>query len=115
MITGVIKNKIDIAKEFCNKYKVILVLKSADTVIAIPNEQVYIINEGNTALSKGGSGDALTGLISSFIAQGYNMKDACILACYTLGKSAKYAVKKSHPSSLLITDIIKYYNKVFNE
>ena len=114
-VEEIIKNKIDIAKEFCNKYKVILVLKSADTVIAIPNEQVYIINEGNTALSKGGSGDALTGLISSFIAQGYSNKDACILACYTLGKSAKYAVKKSHPSSLLITDIIKYYKKVFNE
>ena len=114
-VEEIIKNKIDIAKEFCNKYKVILVLKSADTIIAIPNEQVYIINEGNTALSKGGSGDALTGLIASFIAQGYNMKDACILACYTLGKSAKYAVKKSHPSSLLITDIIKYYKKVFNE
>lgn len=114
-VEDIIKNKVEIAKEFCNKHKVVLILKSADTIIAVPNEEIYIINQGNTALSKGGSGDALAGLTASYIAQGYSIKDSCILACYTLGKAAEYAVHKSHSSYLLVTDIIKYYKKVFNE
>lgn len=114
-VEEIIKNKVSMAKEFAEKYNVTLVLKSADTIIAVPNKNVYILNEGNTALSKGGSGDALAGLIVSYIAQGYSIEHACILAVYTLGRAAKYAVKKNHPSSLLITDIIKYYKKVYNE
>ena len=114
-VEEIIKNKISMAKEFADKYNITLVLKSADTIIAIPNKNIYILNKGNTALSKGGSGDALTGLIASYIAQGYLIEHACILAVYTLGKAAEYAVKKNHPSSLLITDIIKYYKKVYNE
>ena len=114
-VEEIIKNKVSMAKEFADKYNIMLVLKSADTIIAIPNKNIYILNKGNTALSKGGSGDALTGLIASYIAQGYLIEHACILAVYTLGKAAEYAVKKNHPSSLLITDIIKYYKKVYNE
>lgn len=112
-VEEIIKNKVSMAKEFADKYNITLVLKSADTIIAIPNKNIYILNKGNTALSKGGSGDALTGLIASYIAQGYLIEHACILAVYTLGKAAEYAVKKNHPSSLLITDIIKYYKKVY--
>ena len=112
-VEDIIRNKVSMAKEFADKYNITLVLKSADTIIAIPNKNIYILNKGNTALSKGGSGDALTGLIASYIAQGYLIEHACILAVYTLGKAAEYAVKKNHPSSLLITDIIKYYKKVY--
>lgn len=108
-IEDIIKNKIEIAKEFSDKYKITLVLKAADTLIAVPDKEIYIINQGNTALSKGGSGDALAGLIASYIAQKYSIKESCILACYTLGRAAEKAVKKNSPSSLLITDIIKYY------
>lgn len=114
-IKEVIDNKILLANQFVSKYNVCLVLKSADTVIAVPDDKIYILNKGNTSLSKGGTGDALCGLIASLLAQGYNMKDACILASYIIGKSAEKAVEKFNPACLSITDIISYYNEVFNE
>lgn len=109
------KNKVSLAKEFADKYNIYLILKSAETIAAVPNDKVYILNTGNTALAKGGSGDALCGLTASLAAQGYSAKDTCILAPYILGKSAEKAVAKHNPAYLSITQIINYYNEVFNE
>ncbi len=114
-IDEVKQNKIILVKEFANKYNMYLILKSSETIIAIPNDKAYILNVGNTALSKGGSGDALCGLIASLIAQSYTIKEACILAVYILGKSAEKAVVKNNPACLSITQIINFYNEVFNE
>ncbi len=108
-------NKLSLAKEFAGKYNIHLVLKSADTIICVPNNKAYILNVGNTALSKGGSGDSLCGLIVSFIAQNYNIKDACILSAYILGKSAEKAVEEHHPVFLSITQIINYYSNILQE
>ena len=114
-INEVKKDKVKLAKEFADKYNIYLILKSAETIIAVPNDKVYILNTGNTALSKGGSGDALCGLAASLFAQGYSLKNTCILAAYILGKSAEKAVEKNNPAYLCITQIIDYYNEVFNE
>ena len=57
----------------------ILVLKGANTLIAHQGE-VFINTFGTQALSKGGSGDVLSGMIGSLIAQGYSLKDAAIQA-----------------------------------
>lgn len=114
-INEIKKDKVSLAKEFADNYSIHLILKSAETIIAVPNDKVYILNTGNTALSKGGSGDALCGLTASLSAQGYSLKDTCILAAYILGKSAEKAVEKNNPAYLSITQIINYYNEVFNE
>ncbi len=114
-IDEVKENKLALAKEFADKYNIYLILKSAETIIAVPNDKTYILNTGNTALSKGGSGDALCGLTVSLAAQGYSLKDACILAVYILGKSAEKAVEYYNPTTLSITQIINYYSEVLNE
>lgn len=114
-IDEVKKDKLRLTKQFANKYNIHVVLKSAETIITIPNDKSYILNVGNTALSKGGSGDALCGLIVSFLAQGYSIKNACILSAYILGKSAEKAVEKSNPACLSVSQIIDYYGKVFDE
>ena len=59
---------------------VTLVIKSANTFI-VSGGQIYIINDGTPSLAKGGSGDALAGMIASLLAQGYSAKDAAISAC----------------------------------
>ncbi len=114
-IENIKSNKINIAEDVANKYNITLILKSADTIIACPKKAAYILNEGNTALAKGGSGDALTGLTASLIAQGNSIENACILACYILGKSAEYAVSSKNASTVYISQIIEEYSKVFNE
>ena len=91
------------------------ILNSVKIIDDFSSIKINILNTGNTALSKGGSGDALCGLTVSLAAQGYSLKDACILAVYILGKSAEKAVEYYNPATLSITQIINYYSEVLNE
>ena len=59
----------------------IIVLKSATTHI-IYQETIFVNSIGNAGLAKGGSGDALTGIITSFLAQGYSPLNTAIIGVY---------------------------------
>ncbi|MGP1437532.1 MAG: NAD(P)H-hydrate dehydratase [Treponema sp.] len=72
------KKKIALMKEFCAYYpNVVLLLKDCNTFIC-SNEKIYINSLGNVSLAKGGTGDVLTGLIASCLAQGYSLLDSAI-------------------------------------
>jgi len=74
------QNRFKYAEEFCKKFPhVTLVLKGANVIIAKDNE-FYINPHGTSALAKGGSGDVLSGLVGSLLAQGYQCLDAAINA-----------------------------------
>lgn len=67
-----------------------MLAKSADT-FAVDGGKVYLCTEGTTALAKGGSGDMLAGIVSSYVAQGCNALDAAALGSFTLGSTALLA------------------------
>lgn len=67
---------------------VICVLKGASTVIAEPDGSYSINTTGNAGLATGGTGDVLTGIIASFIAQGVSPNEAAKLGAYLHGKAA---------------------------
>ena len=71
--------------EFAKKHKVIIVLKGAHTSIALPDGLVYFNMTGNPLLATAGSGDVLSGIITSFLAQGYEASEAAILGVYLHG------------------------------
>ena len=72
-----------LASAFAVRHACVLVLKRHETVIALPDGDV-LVNDlcGSSALSKGGSGDVLTGLIASLLAQGASARDASICGVY---------------------------------
>lgn len=77
-VTTLQKNRFKYLKLFCKKYpKVVLLLKGANTFIG-QNKKLYINPHGSSKLSFGGSGDVLSGLIGSLLAQGYSCIDAAI-------------------------------------
>jgi hydroxyethylthiazole kinase-like uncharacterized protein yjeF len=74
------ENRFELALKFSQKYpNVVLLLKGANTIIAYKN-QLYINPFGTPALSKGGSGDVLAGMIGSLLAQNYHPLKATISA-----------------------------------
>lgn len=76
---------------FAQKFpKVTMVLKGANTIIT-QNKKIYICTLGTSVLSKGGSGDVLSGMIGSLLAQGYEVKDAAITAVLAHAIAAKNA------------------------
>ncbi|MBC7565669.1 MAG: NAD(P)H-hydrate dehydratase [Pedobacter sp.] len=80
---GRLKTAILKAKE----YEIVIVLKNERTFIIGQNGAVSINPTGNPAMAQGGMGDALTGIITAFVAQGFNEKTAAILGVYFHGKS----------------------------
>ena len=79
-------HRLRVAENFAGEYNVILLLKGAGTVIT-DGKLTYINTTGSTALSKGGSGDVLAGLVSSLAAQGIEPLSATALAAYLHGRA----------------------------
>ena len=101
------------AKHFALKHKVIVVLKGTYTCICMPDGSSYFNSSGNSGLAKGGSGDALTGIITGLIARGYTAPKAALIGVYLHGYAADLAVKKISKESLLATDVIDKLGKAF--
>ena len=83
----------------------IIVLKGHKTFIT-DGIQIFENTTGNSGLAKGGSGDALTGMITSFLAQGYEPINASILGVYLHGLAADITLQTQSEESMLITDVI---------
>jgi len=109
--------KLKLATEFSINFQIILVLKGAHTAIFTPDGNVYFNSTGNTGLSTGGSGDVLTGMITSFISQGYSNIDASILAVYLHGSTADISINSGEESeeSFSASNIIDNIGKAFIE
>ncbi|WP_029269340.1 NAD(P)H-hydrate dehydratase [Flavobacterium sp. KJJ] len=97
---------------FSEKYKVIMVMKGAPTFI-INKSEVYQNTTGNAALATAGSGDVLTGIITSLLAQGYEPKYAAKLGVYIHGLTADIALPETGYESFIATDIIENLGKAF--
>ena len=99
---------------FSEKYKVIVVMKGAPTHIINKNE-IYENTTGNAALATAGSGDTLTGIITSFLAQGYEPKYAVKIGVFLHGLTADIALPQTGYQSFIASDIIENLGKAFLE
>lgn len=99
------------AKECTKKYCCTLVLKLHKTIVANNNGNLYENHTGNSALSHGGSGDVLCGMITGFLAQGLSLFDASCLAVHLHGLAAELASKDLTEYSVLASDLINYIPK----
>jgi len=96
--------RFEMVRMFNTKYPhVTLLLKGANTLI-MQEEQLYINPLGCSKLSKGGSGDVLSGLIVALLAQGYTGVDAAIQGSLALVMAANNFNGASY--AMLPTDII---------
>ena len=97
-------NRFDKAREFCSLFPhITLLLKGANMIIA-QNDRLFVNPYGDSRLSKGGSGDVLSGLIGSLLAQGWSGVDSAISASLALTASAKKYSGASY--SMVATDLI---------
>lgn len=106
------ENKLEKVKYFSTEYNVIVVVKGAPTLI-VDKETVFENTSGNQALATAGSGDVLTGIITSFLAQNYKPIDAAILGVYLHGLTADIAVPEIGYHSFIASDIIDCLGKAF--
>lgn len=95
--------------------------KDLNCVIVLKGHKTFITDgihtfentTGNSGLAKGGSGDALTGMITSFLAQGYTTLEAAKLGVYLHGLAADITLETQSEESMLITDVIENIGLAF--
>lgn len=78
------QNRIEVSEQFAKDYGVVVLLKGYNTVIT-DGKTTMINPTGNSAMASGGMGDCLTGIIASFIGQGYGLLEAAYIGAYVHG------------------------------
>ncbi len=102
-------------REFTERYKVIVVLKGAYTCITKPGGEAWFNSTGNPGMAKGGTGDALTGMITALLAQKYEPADAALIAVYLHGLAGDIAAAKKSIYSLTAGDLIEKIPNAFRK
>lgn len=96
---------------FARQYRVIIVLKGPHTLVT-DGEVSYRLPSGDKAMATAGMGDALAGIIASFLAQGYQPLEACLLGTYLHGLAGETLAKEQY--SVFASDIIELLPKIMN-
>lgn len=100
-------DRIGHARKFSEENSVYLALKGSNTVVTEPDSRkTYINASGNNGLSKGGSGDVLSGIMGGFAVQGFRLIDAITAAVYIHGHVADVVADNLSKSGMLPSDIV---------
>ncbi|HZH70503.1 MAG TPA: NAD(P)H-hydrate dehydratase [Flavobacteriaceae bacterium] len=104
--------KLEKVKVFSKKYKVIVVIKGANTLIVDSNE-IYVNSTGNPGMATAGSGDVLTGVITALLSQGYDPLAAAIFGVYLHGSAGDIAMQQFGYQSLTASHLIDFMGDAF--
>lgn len=98
------ENRLELTRKFSEVFpEAVLLLKGANVIVAHQKRR-YLNPHGSPVLAKGGSGDVLTGLIGSLLAQGHEPLEAAVQA--SLAHTAAAARYQGADFSMLPTDLI---------
>jgi NAD(P)H-hydrate epimerase len=98
--------RLELGKDFARKYRVIICLKGANTAVILPNGDIHFNSTGNAGMATGGTGDVLTGIITSLLAQKYSPEHAAILGVYEHGLAGDRAAERKGQSALIASDVV---------
>ncbi|MCC6682473.1 MAG: NAD(P)H-hydrate dehydratase [Phycisphaeraceae bacterium] len=82
----------------------VVVLKGHRSVVT-DGKRCYINDTGNPALATAGSGDVLTGLLASLLAQNISVLDAAVLAVHAHGRAGDLWARSHGPRGLRAGDL----------
>ena len=106
------QNRIFFAKEASRKFNSVVILKGHGTIICDKEQNIIINKSGSSALSKAGTGDVLTGMITGLMAQGCSLWDSAVLGTYLHGLCGDLASKELTQYCVLASDLLTFIPKV---
>ena len=96
------------AREMAATLGLYIVLKGRYTAICTPEGKTYFNTTGNSGMATAGSGDVLTGILTSLLAQGYSPLSACLCGVWLHGLAGDLAATELSEDALTASDIISY-------
>lgn len=94
------------AQEFAETYNVICVLKDERTAVCTPSGTSYLNLSGNNGMATAGSGDVLSGIIGSLLAQKTECASAAAAGVFLHGKAGDTARRITGLHGMTAGDII---------
>ena len=109
-ITYMLRNRLEVARQFALEHEVYVVLKGFRSIVASPAGTVFVNSTGNAGMATAGSGDILTGMITGILGQPNlgNFEERLCLAVYLHGLAGDIAASELGEESLVATDILGF-------
>lgn len=98
-------DKLEKVKKFSDKHDVAVIIKGAYT-ITVYGDKLYINTSGNPGMATAGSGDALSGIITGLLSQGYDTLQASVFGVYMHGRAGDIASGQMGYEAVMAGDII---------
>src|SRR5471032_62043 len=108
-------SRLEIARNFAVAHHVYVVLKGHRTLIATPDEKVFINPTGNAGMATGGTGDVLTGMIAAWLGQLLDAEAACKLAVYLHGMAGDLADADEGDVAMTAGDLVAHIGDAVQE
>jgi ADP-dependent NAD(P)H-hydrate dehydratase / NAD(P)H-hydrate epimerase len=99
-------DRINVAKKAAAKWRKVVVLKGAHTVVADPRGTAYVSPWANPGLASAGTGDVLAGIIAGLVAQGVRPVEAAVLGVYLHGKAAEVVRQRVGDMGMAARDLV---------
>ncbi|GAB6179637.1 NAD(P)H-hydrate dehydratase [Desulfotomaculum defluvii] len=109
------EKRLELASTVAKRWHAVVLLKGAKTIIASPEGEILINPTGNPGMATGGSGDVLTGVIASLLAQGFTTFQAAATGAYLHGYAGDMAAQQLSQTSTLAGDIVNSLPAAFIE
>ena len=96
------EHRLQAASEAAERFRCVVLLKGADTVVAIPGGRVDVWCGSPPSLATAGTGDVLTGVLAAFLAKGMDAPVAAAAAAAVHGLAARLGP----PVGLVASDVV---------
>lgn len=101
------------AMNMARQHHFYICLKGHYTAVCTPEGKVFFNPTGNSGMATAGSGDVLTGIILSLLAQQYSEEEACRLGVFLHGLAGDLAAEELGEYALTASDIIRFLPQAF--
>ena len=103
----------EVQRKWARELGLVVLCKTGYTSIATSDGKLYFNTTGNPGMGTGGTGDALTGVLTGLLAQGYSSAVAARLGVYLHGLAGDLAAEELEQESLLAEDVVSHLGKAF--
>jgi NAD(P)H-hydrate epimerase len=108
-------NRLESARAFATAHHAYVVLKGHRTLLASPDDRVFINPTGNPGMATGGTGDVLTGMVAGWLAQLRDAEAACKLAVYLHGLAGDLAAAEKGQIAMIARDLVEQLGNAVKE
>ena len=102
-----------VLSEMARSRGLIILVKTAYTSIGAPDGRIYLNTTGNPGMGTAGTGDALTGILTGLLAQGYAPLEAAKLGVYLHGLAGDIAAEVLTQEFLLAEDVVNHLGAAY--